>query len=322
MAKKLFKNLKSENKNCGGPDEIRTHDPRRVKARQIAIFKQNRNAETRFNSLNKLWSLDSDSFKEWLNAKDVSKITKRDYYNSLTRFFGATTITRPQDFRTLKLKDKEERGLRNLFNYCEDEDIDDVAGYSIHKWRRYVKIKKSGVSEIYVTDDEIRNAFKNYPEDLMPVYQLLLYSGNRLTHIHQMLKNFDERNIIVDGDIAHYPTSSFSSGTKRTFHVFFPASFVPILKSIKQIYGYDHYLKKIRRGRVSAKTIRKWHLNMMVSESVNEGTADFIQGRAPATVGNAHYLNKVKHAKEAYKKIIWRFDSLETNSTTDTESVV
>jgi intergrase/recombinase len=267
-----------------------------------------------------LWSLDHVLFKQWLDAKDVSKITKRDYYNSLTRFFDSTTITRPQDFRTLKLKDKEERGLRNFLNYCEDEDIDDVAGYSIHKWRRYIKIKKSGVTEIYVSDDEIRNAYKSYPEDLKPVYQLLLYSGNRLAHIHKMLKHFDERNIVVDGDIAHYPTSSFSSGTKRTFHVFFPTSFIPTLKSINQIYGYDHYSKKMRRGRVSAKTVRKWHLNMMVSEGVNEGTADFIQGRAPATVGNAHYLNKVKHAKEAYKKIIWRFDSLETNSTTGTKA--
>ncbi len=30
--KELSKSLESEKKNCGGPDEIRTHDPRRVKA--------------------------------------------------------------------------------------------------------------------------------------------------------------------------------------------------------------------------------------------------------------------------------------------------
>jgi intergrase/recombinase len=31
-----------------------------------------------------------------------------------------------------------------------------------------------------------------------------------------------------------------------------------------------------------------------------ECVADFIQGRAPATVGSAHYLNKVQQAKDEY----------------------
>ena len=69
------------------------------------------------------------------------------------------------------------------------------------------------------------------------IYKLLVYSGNRLTHIHQMLKNFDERNIIMDGEIAHYPTSFLSSGTKSTFHLFFPASFIPEIRDFLLFSG-------------------------------------------------------------------------------------
>jgi hypothetical protein len=46
------------------------------------------------------------------------------------------------------LNDKEEIGLLNLFNYFEDEEKDEICGYSLEKWRRFVKIKKSGVFEI------------------------------------------------------------------------------------------------------------------------------------------------------------------------------
>nr|WP_269634948.1 integrase [Methanohalobium evestigatum] len=49
--------------------------------------------------------------------------------------------------------------------------------------------------------------------------------------------------------------------------------------------------------------MRKWHLNVMLEESV----AEFIQGRVATTVGSAHYLNKVKQAKTEYHRIVHRF---------------
>jgi intergrase/recombinase len=45
----------------------------------------------------------------------------------------------------------------------------------------------------------------------------------------------------------------------------------------------------------------------MMKEGVTESLTDFIQGRAPATVGSAHYLNKVQQSKEAYKRIVRKF---------------
>ena len=51
-------------------------------------------------------------------------------------------------------------------SYFEDGEIDNICGYSLEKWRNYVKIKKSGVIEIYVTDKEIKEAYEACPDDL------------------------------------------------------------------------------------------------------------------------------------------------------------
>ena len=223
------------------------------------------------------------------------------------KFFENRTINKPVEFRGISLKDKEERGLRNLLNYFEDEEIDEICGYGVEKWRRFVKIKKSGVVEVYVDEEEIKQGYKNCPEEMKPIYSLLVYSGNRLTHIHQMLKDFDEHNIIIDGEVAHYPTSFLSSGAKRTFHLFFPISYIPELKKVCSLKSYCSVLKEIKSGRVSAKTIRKWHLNMMIKEGITESLADFIQGRASITVGSTHYLNKVQQAVDQYRRVVGKF---------------
>jgi intergrase/recombinase len=217
---------------------------------------------------------------------------------------------KPQELRAITLKDKEYRGLRALFNYCEEEEIDEVAGYSIEKWRRYIKIKPSGVVEIYVTDDEMREAYSACAVDLKPFFELLTYSGSRFSHVYEMLDHFDERNILVNGEVAHYPTSGLSKGTKRTFHIFFPASFIPTLKNMGTNKSYKTLTKDLQYGRVSAKTIRKWHLNLMVAAGISESLADFIQGRSATTVGSAHYLNKVQQSREAYRRLVSAFDSI------------
>ena len=245
-----------------------------------------------------------------MQFKDISERTKQNYLSSITRFFENNEIHKPNEFRGLQLKDKEARGLRNLINYCEDEEIDDVCGYSIEKWRRFIKIRKSGVTEVYITDEEVQRAHASCPENVKIVFKLLVSSGNRLSHLYQMLQSFDENKVVIDGEIAHYPTSEFSSGNKRTFQIFFPTEYI---SEIKSFHSSDHYktlTKKLQVGRVSAKTIRKWHLNLMIKEGVTESIADFIQGRAATTVGSAHYLNKVQQAKSECRRIMGKFSMI------------
>ncbi|WP_370575336.1 integrase [Methanomethylovorans sp.] len=258
--------------------------------------------------LQSFWNTNEVAFRNWLQHRDISKPTKNAYYNALVGFFKDNDVQKPNDFRMLKLKDKESRGLRNLFNYCEDEEIDILAGHPLEKRRRFVKIPKSGVTEVYITDEGVQDGYVSCPAELKIVFKLLVCSGNRLAHLYQMLQHFDEKKAVIDGDIAHYPSSEFSSGNKRTFQIFFPTVYISEIRSFQSPDKYKTVSKKLQVGRVSAKTIRKWHLNVMIRERVTESLADFIQGRAPATVGSAHYLNKVQQAKEEYRRILGNFE--------------
>jgi len=83
--------------------------------------------------LQHFWNNNEVAFKNWLQRRDISKPTKQTYINALVGFFKDNDVHRLNDFRTLKLKDKESRGLRNLFNYCEDEEIDILAGHALEK---------------------------------------------------------------------------------------------------------------------------------------------------------------------------------------------
>lgn len=67
------------------------------------------------------------------------------------------------------MKDKEKRLLHNLCKYVEDKEIDEICGYSLEKWRCFVKIKKSGVVEIYVNDEEIKKGYAECPQQMKPI---------------------------------------------------------------------------------------------------------------------------------------------------------
>ncbi|WP_440951586.1 integrase [Methanococcoides sp. FTZ1] len=258
-------------------------------------------------TLNDMWSMHEPEFSEWLKARKLSASTERDYFSGLINIFNKYTICSPKDFRGLELADKESRGLRNLINYFEDEEMYEICGAPLERWRKNIKIKKSGICEIYITDDEVREGYKGCPEDVRSLYKLLVYSGNRLSHVHEVVKNFDAGKVVVEGDVAHYPTSSLSKGNKRTFQIYFPTAFIPELKKIDTNLAYKSLTKKLQVNRASAKTIRKWHLNMLVQAGVGESVADFIQGRSPTTVGSAHYLNKVHQATLQYSRVLDKF---------------
>lgn len=56
--------------------------------------------------------------------------------------------------------------------------------------------------------------------------------------------------------------------------------------------------------RVSASTVRKWFSTFLAQRKVSMEVIDFIQGRAPRSVLERHYLNLTVLADEAYAKVV------------------
>ncbi|RZN34576.1 MAG: hypothetical protein EFT35_09215 [Methanophagales archaeon ANME-1-THS] len=60
----------------------------------------------------------------------------------------------------------------------------------------------------------------------------------------------------------------------------------------------------IVRGGLPGKYIRTWHYNFLIANGVPESIGDYIQGRAPSTVGSMHYLAKTQQADLWYAKVV------------------
>lgn len=243
-----------------------------------------------------------------VKAGDLSDRTRKDYIAAVDKYLirdAEDDITKPLDFRDMD-GDKQTRGIKNFFNYLEDIEVENPLGYSLEKWRKNVKIRKSGVVEIYPSNEEIIEAYNACPQEYKTFFKALVYTGNRFSQLYAALQSFDLQEITINGGVAHIPSAALSHGTKRSYRLFFPAAFIPELSKVS-LQSEDYIKRGIMHGRVSAKTIRKWSLNFLVENEVSESIADFMQGRAPVTVGSAHYLNKIKQSVTAYQKVVVLF---------------
>jgi intergrase/recombinase len=194
------------------------------------------------------------------------------------------------------------KALKNLFNFIEYQEIEEFNGISIEKWKKKIKLKTSGVREIYISDNELKEAYQKTENRFKTLFKLLVFSGMRLTQSLEGIKNLE--NIVIKNNIARIPISSLSKGKKKGFWIYFPLEFLPELKMLLIKHCYYTYSNKIMNGRVSASTIRKWNYNFLIENRVPESIADFIQGRASTSVGSAHYLNKTIQADREYNRIL------------------
>ncbi len=198
-----------------------------------------------------------------------------------------------------------EKAFRNLLTYLET-----IEGYPsdfIDAFRRVVKVERAGVREIYITTNELVEAYKHILPHYRTLFKLIVYSGIRLEHAVELLGTFNPDDLVVKDDlsIARYPIAWISKGQKRSYWAYFPIRFVDELERIELKPGTAK--EGIRYGRVSASTIRKWNFNFLIENGVPESVADFIQGRASVTVGSSHYLAKTRQADMFYSKIVDKF---------------
>ncbi len=254
----------------------------------------------------------------WLYLKNVRQISpqkSKEYFSALSR--KLTDITSIKELRKnieKEYTDAYGRALRNLFNFMEYEEMEEFNGISIERWKRNIKLKPSGIREIYISDKELREAYDNMNGDTKILFKLLAFSGMRLSQALRGIRNI--QNIVMKDKIARIPITSVSRGTKRGFWIYFPLEFFDEIKGFKNNVSYHAYNKNIKYKRVCITTIRKWNYNFLIENDVPESIADFIQGRASVTIGSAHYLYKTKQADKQYGMIASFSSTLQINGKT------
>ena len=189
------------------------------------------------------------------------------------------------------------KALKNSFNFLEYLERDSYNGISLEKWRKAIVLQRSGVREVYISDQELKEAYAHVEDRI--VFKLLVYSGARLTHIIGSLKLLD--NAVVKDNFVRIPTLSLSKGKKASFWVYLPLEVFNELKNLGD-KSYDH--KSVAYKRVSANSIRKWFLNKLLELEVPLDVIDFIQGRSAVGTGARHYMDKTHQADLGYRKIV------------------
>jgi len=254
-------------------------------------------------SLKNFYIKNRSSFCLYLkNVRQICPRKVKDYLSALDRkLYDIKSLKDLRKNIEKEYTDSFGKALKNLFNYMEYEDILEFNGISIEIWKKKIKLKQYGAKEIYISDDELKEGYKNMKGEYRILFKLLSFSGMRLSQTLRGIKNI--KNIIIKGKIARIPITSVSRGTKKGFWIYFPLKFLDELKEFKGNYHYSTYEKYIKHGRVSASTIRKWNYNFLIENDVPESIADFIQGRASISIGSAHYLNKTKQADKQYERI-------------------
>ncbi|WP_456326605.1 integrase [Palaeococcus sp. (in: euryarchaeotes)] len=194
--------------------------------------------------------------------------------------------------------------LRSFLTFLGEEEILPTELVGIFK--QYAKPRKAGVRQVYINDDELREAYKQAKMkggDVELLFKLLVYSGLRLSQAVRLLNNFDSTKLErINNKVARYPMQEFSRGKKRAFWAYMPLEFALNLQRM----SVDYYrAEKITYfGKVSSNTIRKWFYTFLRRNGVPEDVADYIQGRASERIGTKHYLDKTALADEAYSRIV------------------
>ncbi|RLI72994.1 integrase [Archaeoglobales archaeon] len=227
-------------------------------------------------------------YRRWIYSR-INPKTAGDYVNYLDRYVKNIVITSPQEINHILLSIEKEgvrrwvvKALRSFLNFLEEVyGFDDI---ELNAYRKVLKITRSGVRHVFVSDEEIVEAHEHVNDRFKKVFELIVFSGIRLKQAIEMLRNFNPNNlnIIEPKGIARYPIIETSKGTKKGFFAYMPLEFAKQLEKMK--LKYKQTRDAITYKRVSANSIRKWHYNFMISNGIPPDIADFIQGRAAKSV--------------------------------------
>ena len=266
-------------------------------------------------SFNKVFEHYKKQYSEWLSAQGLDEGTKTRYLRTLERIVSTYDIK----FSHLELKHLMEKehhkrnvgnAIRSFLNFLADEEIVDKEIIAFFK--EYVKPKKSGISQDHITDKQLKEAYKNIKargEINQLLFELLVFTGLRLSTIVNMLVTYDQRKLIkVNKDVVRYPVHDLSKGQKRAFWAYMPLELARKLRQVKLNYKtvnwWVYYKDEKWAVAVSSKTIRKWFYTYFIRMGVPGEVTDFIQGRAAVKVGSRVYLEKTIAADEWYSRIV------------------
>ena len=239
--------------------------------------------------------------KKWMEQKGFSSGYKSDIMRYLKQI-EKKEIHQISELREIVSSSSSSMALtviRAYINFLLDNEI--INEESAIYFRKALPSRKTNPDGYVPTDNDVKNTYQRIKnERYRLLFQILASSGIRVTELVKMLGEFDKSKLITDGRISKYPLN-YNRGNKRSQYVYMPTE---LGMKLHRFYIHkDTVSANLRKYGVAPKYLRKWFYNFLIINNVPESVADFIEGRAPESVGSMHYLSKVKQADYWYDKI-------------------
>ena len=238
--------------------------------------------------LNDLWKEYKDEFLNWyLNKKYKGKTleqleknqrkTVKAYISALDKLFSKFKIKNNLDImealKTLNYGKWYVNGLRNFLNFLFEVGLINMENYE--RMKKAIQSKKAEAPSEQVFEkiniNEIKKAYKRAIE--------YVKTKSRIPNRH---------DIKFEDNIAYILTHKAKRGKKGTYIAIMPKHFGEELTENIRYVG-----------------------NLPERMALKKDIAEFIQGRSSVDVGSTHYLDKIRLAKEQYKKIADKFPKLD-----------
>ncbi|MCA9495810.1 MAG: hypothetical protein KC589_02620 [Nanoarchaeota archaeon] len=247
-------------------------------------------------------------------TKDYSKAYRVSVVNSLKKLFkkldndfSPTAIY--DNIKRLKLNEERSvKGLRNFFNYLENNNL--VEKSLLDEYRSKIQWKQKQTYDVFVPkDEEVKKTLEGLKKNNYLQYiccRFLLETGCRLTEIEHFFKTFEERHITIQNNVVCYPLN-FLRHNKQSYFLFFSRELYDLFLEHSQemidfiTRGSQIYIK--RNKLTPLKYFRKYQFTKMIEVGINFEIANFIQGRTSKNVGVNHYLAKKQVALKEYEKL-------------------
>ncbi len=235
------------------------------------------------------------NYEKWLISRKLDSGYIKDLVHTLTKFIREDITQLPED-----MSEMNGIGVRSYIQYLVQKSL--LTDEEANGFRKKIPLRQSRADNFIPSNEEVITAYNKISDKRFKIiFKLLAYSGARITELHIMLKEYDPSKLIVNEKFAKYQLF-YNRGHKKSFYIYIPKELIPELH--KFYVHVNTITNKISQSGLNPKYLRKWFYNYLIFNNLPEGVADFIEGRAPESVGSMHYLSKAKQADYWYEQIV------------------
>ena len=252
-----------------------------------------------------------ETFMKHLADRDPKYV--RDMVNMLSRYV-TKPITSPKD--VLDMFSRCERGKHHLAAAFRNLLKVHRIYYGLPK-QVYEELKeaiprtKTGVDKYVPSEEEIIETLRKVgkmPVEFQVVYNVVLESPSRPTHVIEVLKNWDEKRLrkAKTGDFYIYDVGMVKR-TKVCFRLHITPETVKLIReAVRRGFNVnkDGFRAAYRRGLTQLKYVRKFAMNAMHTAGLTLDVIRLLAGEKPRTVLEQHYIQVERMAELQYPKYL------------------